>query len=108
MLYLLNSITFGISISTNLVQPLKAESSIVDTMDSLHEINSCLLKNAFSGTSFEEIIIPKEVVRIEKNAFYLTKIESLTIPSDVSELKRGWCCGTAPKKINISNFLIVN
>lgn len=50
MLYLLNSITFGISRSTNFVQPLKAEFSIVDTMGSLHEVNSCLLKNAFSGT----------------------------------------------------------
>lgn len=72
-------------------------------------------EGAFSSTKFEKLKIAihvqqiheatfsncdffSELQTIEKNAFCSTKIESLTIPSIVSELKRGWCCGTAQLK----------
>ena len=96
MLYLLNPITFGISSSTNLVQPLKAESFIVDTMGSLHEINSCLHKNAFSGTviafgkqtciiTFEFGIEPKDADSYPSATFFtILQLEKQSADTDLN------------------------
>ena len=84
---------------------------------------------AFEKSSIESIIIPPEVIRIEKCAFYnclnlkriefskdsklqtieedalsLSPIESISIPSEVTDLKDGWCiCTQELTKVSVSS-----